>query len=149
MNCDSCKRKYTIEVKSSGFWATLFLLILPKCPFCILAYSSTIALCTTTPAMKDHSGFAVCLVVLSGFIVMISMVVRYKGLKTLVCLFLSGIGMILAIQAIANQTSMSGYYIGVFLIAFGLWLNGSLVSLVKFIIQKSKPPTIPTSFYKQ
>ncbi|MBK7372007.1 MAG: hypothetical protein IPJ09_11305 [Saprospiraceae bacterium] len=138
MQCNSCKKSHLIDTKSSGLWGTLLLILLPKCPFCVLAYSSTIALCSASPdlSMNDDFHYAIWLVGISGVAIAISLIMKYKGSKTLIAMLVVGIGLLVTMMSILNRAAFIQYYTGVILITLGTWFNGSMFSFIKFIFQK-------------
>ncbi len=138
MSCKSCKRKFFIDSSQSGIWATIALIILPKCPFCVLAYSSTVALCTLNPSPSAHSGQPVLtsliIVFISGFITLVSLKKRVSkpGIRYPIIISLTGFLMI--VFSLVFQLGPVLYYSSIAIIFIGIWINGSFHSFKQFIV---------------
>jgi xanthine/uracil permease len=129
-HCPPVNRKKSAK----GVWpllSGLFIAIIPKCSFCVLAYSSAITLCSGKQ-VYDHapqwtSYISVGLAVLTLFFILIN----YKGWRTILAtvLVLIGSGIILRAELITGQ--LDNYYLGVFVLLLGVWMNASFYYFMK------------------
>ena len=128
----NCQNNY---VKKSYSWLpALFIAIIPKCPFCIMAYSGALTLCTGTK-MYPHADTTTSYISIGlAVFVLLSILFNYKGHKTNYALFLTSIGMFLLIMSQFYWISEYLYYAGVGFLFFGIWYNGSF----SFFFQKYK-----------
>lgn len=111
--------------------SNLFLILLPKCSFCLLAYTSSILLCTrneTMVATSVHSSpltialtSAFCLFILGGILL------NRRGTRTRYALMLAliGIGGMLVSVTWGGGTFL--YYLSNALVFLGIWINGSFL----------------------
>lgn len=137
MSCKSCKRKLFIDNGQSGIWATIALIILPKCPFCVLAYSSTVALCTLNPSPSAHTNQPVLtsliIVFFSAFLTLVSIKNRVnkpgKHYPLIICLT----GFVMIVFSLVFQLGPVFYYSSIAIIFIGIWINGSFHSFKQFI----------------
>ncbi|MEL6986196.1 MAG: hypothetical protein AAGK97_00035 [Bacteroidota bacterium] len=130
-----CKHKKKNQFKDKSpllaFGSTFLLAIIPKCPFCIFAYSSAITLCsgsTVNNASVSKEWFYISLILLAITILIVS--INFKGLKTIISLLvilLGGTLLIFGDLFIIPMTSI----IGSLLLIIGVWINGSFMWFVK------------------
>ncbi len=127
MENHTCKNQcQNVSIKKFPSWLpALFIAIIPKCPFCIMAYSGAITLCSGTK-MYPHADttFSYISIGLAAF-VMLSILLNYKGNKTRYALTFTCIGMLLLVLSQFYWISEYLYYTGVGFLFFGIWYNGS------------------------
>ncbi len=137
-SCGTCKRdKKTVTKKSYSVITGLLLAILPKCPFCVMAYTSTAVLCgkDTLIEVKHHQysiltisiTAILCLLVIGGILF------NYRDIRTKYALTLAGLGALIILQSIIFSGGEQLYYVGVSLIFMAVWLNGSLFSFLRTV----------------
>jgi hypothetical protein len=143
--CGSCvaeKPKVKIS-KNAGLLTGFLLVLLPKCPLCIIAYSSTIMLCgkeasiistqTHTSLLSTGITLFFCLVILTCIFL------NYRDNRTKYSLGLAFTGSLLLVASTIWAIGPFMYYAGAIIIFTGVWLNGSML----FVINK-----IRTLIYK-
>jgi uncharacterized membrane protein YczE len=134
-NC-SCKKQQTRRVKNTlPIVLSVIIAILPKCPFCILGYSSVMTLCsgvhtTFLPSVGGYFPIIISLVVVSSFFL------NYKGQRTLVALFLAIVASLFIGVACFVNGGASLYYIGVMLLFAGVLYNGKWLYYQRFLKEK-------------
>jgi hypothetical protein len=138
-DCKPCKRKQPATVRKGnvGLFTGILLALLPKCPFCLMAYSSTIMLCGKSGTLVSKHYFTssasilitvlFCLMALSGIIF------NYRDNRTKYAIGLAAAGSIFIIVSVSATGGLPLYYGGVFFVFVGVWLNSSLMYFVKKI----------------
>jgi len=99
--------------------------LIPKCPFCILAYSSAITLCSGTTVYMHHPEWTSWISIILAVFTLMMVLVNYRGKRTLFAAFfvLLGSGLIVMCELYTGEIEV--YYYGVILLLFGVWLNAS------------------------
>lgn len=100
--------------------------VLPKCPFCIMAYTGAMSLCSGTMLYPNANSWTAYLILGIAALVLAGIAYNYKGNKTWLALVLATTGMIALVVGQFYLISQTIYYLGVGLLFFGIWVNGSL-----------------------
>jgi hypothetical protein len=133
-NCESCSKKQASPKKNYGVWVGLLLAVLPKCPFCIMAYSGTIMLCgKDAVTITTHTNTSLVTTLLTSVFCLLSIIGIYlnnRGARTKYALFTAIAGTIMVLTSVLWYGGLELYYSGVALIFAGVWLNGSLLYFV-------------------
>ena len=128
--------KYTLPgaKKKFSFFAGLLLALLPKCPFCFMAFSSTFILCDEAGTFTDtHTHSSSTTFLLSALfcgITFVGILFNYRDSRTRYALMLALAGSACILFSVAKGGGLALYYCGVAFIFYGVWLNGSLLFFV-------------------
>ena len=136
-DCKPCGRieKSLSHRNAASFMPGFLLVILPKCPFCFMAFSSTMLLCgegttmsaermyQSTPAIVLSALF--CLAAIAG----IAMVKR--DIRTFYALLLAMTGSVMVMTSVLKTGGIPLYYSGTAFIFLGVWLNTSLLYILR------------------
>lgn len=146
-NCDPCHTEAgTNKTKvRTGLLTGIALAVLPKCPFCVMAYSSTLLLCTEGAGMH-HGIFSstnlLIITVLFCAIALVSILLNYRDRRTAYAFLLAALGSAVIILSVTVTINLPLYYFGIALLFSGIWLNASLLSFVRKVKQYlAKPGT--------
>lgn len=130
-NCNSCTEVVKKPKGRLGILSFLFLVILPKCPFCIMAFTSTAMLCGEGINMEVsktyNSNLTIFTTALLGLITIASIILNRRGRRTWYALLLSVVGLGCLLFSVVKYGGQPLYYTGILLVFFGVWLNGSLM----------------------
>jgi len=129
LKSDSCncaikmnkKEKRTIFPLFTG----LLIAIMPKCPYCILAYSSAITMCSGAKLYPQLPGWSSYLLLGLATLTLLLILFNYKGKRTIAAATLVGIGSLLMFACQFFTFNMTHYYLGMFFLLFGVWVNAS------------------------
>ena len=144
-SCPS-KKKKSVSKSAYPLLSSVFIALLPKCHFCILAYSSAITLCSGTK-IYDHSPEWTSFVSIGlAALTLVFILINYRGKRTVFSAIMVIIGSILIIRTELYTGEIIEYYYGVFLLLIGVWVNASFYYFYyKFI----KPVFSFLPFYKR
>jgi hypothetical protein len=134
-----CPKKHANELpKFSSFIPGLLIALIPKCPFCILTYTSAITICST----KNLGGYAPhwtsWISIGFAFLTLIVTLYNYKGQRTWVAAGLICFGSSLIICSELFTGLLPTYYWGCGILIFGVWVNGSFLYFLRLILRDSR-----------
>lgn len=119
--------------------------LLPKCHFCMLAYSSAITLCSGTKIYNHSPAWTSYISISLALLTLALILVNYKGLRTLLAATLVIIGCLLISYSELKTGEIAFYYGGTFALLFGVWVNGSFYHFFRKFTEKKREFT-HTSF---
>jgi len=122
----ACKRRYIAA------WMPAFLVaILPKCPFCVMAYSGAVSLCSGKMLFPNSGSSSSVIILCLSALVILGITLNHRDGRTSIAFLLSCIGVALIAYAQFVDLSQAVYYLGVFLLFFAIWVNGSFLYFYK------------------
>ena len=111
--------------KSLSVLSGLAILLLPKCPFCILTFSSAITLCSGAKIYQHAPGWASFISIGLAALTLFLLAWNYKGARTLLAAGLVLAGSYFIISSELWTGELAEYYWGAFFLLLGVWVNGS------------------------
>ena len=133
--CKKNKRK--IQTQGLGFFTALMVALVPKCPLCIMAYSSAITLCSGKTVFDSEPTISSYLSIVLALSVVIFLLLNYKRNKTPLAILFAGTGIVCLFLSEWIIGEVAIYYIGTALLFFGVWYNASFLYFFNKI-KKSK-----------
>ena len=128
--------KGRIHKESASLGSILLIILLPKCPFCILSYTSAIAVCGSAGIPEAGLGNSFWLTAAWIGITLFSVGYNFKGKRTWNALGLSFLGSLcLLLPYFFQVESTSYFYTGAFLLLWGVWVNGSFTYFFQKLIR--------------
>ena len=149
--CAACegKKQYSNIRKNTGLFTNLFLVALPKCPLCIIAYSSTLMLCgkeETIISSQIHSSLiATGITIFFCAVVLVSLLLNYRDFRTKYAVALALAGSAMIISSTVFTLGPLIYFSGTGIIFSAIWLNGSMfyfLKKLKILVYKLQSPEI-------
>jgi hypothetical protein len=137
-DCKPCKKRNTVShgKKHAGLLTTILLILLPKCPFCLMAYSSTLILCGKAGGVSElthSSSTTIFITAFFCFTVLLSIILNYRDARTRYSFLLAAAGCFLIMYSVSVGGGLPFYYSGVILVFVGVWLNASLLYVIRKI----------------
>lgn len=133
-NCHCKHQKVRIAKRSSyPIFMGVLIALLPKCPFCVLAYSSAITMCgVNAQAPTWTSWISIGLAVIT----LIAILLNYRGWRTWLAVSFVLVGSILIMFSELSSGDLTHYYQGVVLLIFGVWMNASFLYFFRKIKER-------------
>ena len=127
--CSLIKSEKKSGMLSLGSW--LIIVLLPKCPLCLLSYSTAISLCGGKTIFQESVGWTSYIPILLAAFVIASFIYNFKGKKTLIAISIAILSCLIILYGEYITKSMTTYYIGVTALFFACWVNGSFSFFIK------------------
>lgn len=133
MGCtqNECQSKFNSNIKKKRsaypILVGILIAILPKCPFCIAAYSSAIVLCSGTKLYNQTPDWTNYISILLAFVTLLMILLNFRGKRTWFAAGLVVLGSSLIIGTELFTGELTNYYYGAFLLLMGVWVNASFM----------------------
>jgi membrane-bound ClpP family serine protease len=99
--------------------------LIPKCPYCILAYSSAITMCSGRKIYSHSPDWTSFLLLGLALLTLLLILFNYKGKRTITAAILVATGSALMFLSQFYTFSIYLYYLGTLLLLFGVWVNAN------------------------
>ena len=136
-NCHPTKK--VNRSSSASLFSTVVLIILPKCPICIMAYSSAITICGGPDMYLMSNNWVSYVPLVLALFINLMFLFNWRGQRTLYALTIAMVGFTLI--SLTHQLVLSPifYDLGAVLLLMSIWLNSSLISLLNKFRRKLRP----------
>jgi len=145
--CSTHKRSCSATKRDN--WASwlpgILIAILPKCPFCIMAYSGAVTLCSRNTLYPNAGGFPSYITIGLSLFILGILYINHKGKRTFYSLLIAGFGVLVLLISQFLYINRSLYYIAVIILLFGIWYNGSFFYFYKKFIYSIRDRFINTN----
>ncbi len=131
---DSGKR---VKATGSSWVSAVLIIIIPKCPFCIMAYSSAITMCGGPDMYMQGNNWVSYIPIFLAVFIIVMLLLNYRDVRTKYAIAMAFIGLIFVLLTHQTILTSTFYYYGTVLLMFSIWLNGSLFSLLRKLKSKS------------
>jgi hypothetical protein len=135
-----CTTHNKVRIKNPHypFLGSLLIVLLPKCPFCIMAYTSAITVCSAKSMSGYSPQWTSWISILLATLTFLIVAWNYKGRKTIVACALILVGVLLITQSELFSGLLTGYYWGSGLLILGVWVNGNFSSAVSMFASRTE-----------
>jgi hypothetical protein len=120
-SCDVCTPTSQFKYPSL---LSILILILPKCPFCFVAYTSAMTMCGSSALVSQHLDWAAYLAISLAIIVVFCIARNYRGIGTSRALILAIVGLLFVLSGLFQTENIISYYIGSILLLIAAFYNG-------------------------
>ena len=132
--CDTTEKVHTF--RNSSFFSSILVILLPKCPFCIMAYSSAITVCGGQSIYMDANNWVSYIPLILSFAILCLILLNHRGKRT----WLAASVATLSISSIllSHQLVIAPvfYDLGGAGLLIAIWMNGSLLHFSDFLSGK-------------
>jgi len=109
----------------------ILIAVLPKCPFCIAAYSSAIVLCSGHKIYNQSPDWTNFISIGLALLTLLMIVLNFRGKRTWLAAGLVIIGSCLIIRTELYTGALEEYYFGAVMLLAGIWVNSSFMYFYK------------------
>jgi hypothetical protein len=124
-----CEGKRKCNSNASRNWYSflpaVFIAIIPKCPFCILSYTSAITVCSSKGLGGYESNWVSWISIAFAAFTFFITLYNYKGQRTLISCLLILTGSSLIVYSELFTGLLQYYFWGSGVLVLGVWINGS------------------------
>ena len=138
-NCNCYSSKKINKASSASVLSTFLLIILPKCPFCVMAYSSAITICGGPDMYLTSNNWVSYVPLVLALFINLMLLLNWRGERTVNALIVAMIGFTFLLLTHQLILSSGFYNLGAVLLLLGIWLNGSLISILNKIRKTLNP----------
>ena len=141
---DCQAEKKITKFRPYGLFSGLLLLLIPKCPFCFLAFSSALLACSDQGIEHSsrffYSNITLILTTVFSLAALFSILLNYRRGRGHYAFLLAGLGNIAILLSVTTGGGITMYYCGTFLVLAGVLLTTGLWFLVVRIASYRKKP---------
>ena len=129
--CTKCTvQNKPVKKFQASFWSTLLIILIPKCPMCVMAYSSVITVCGGKSIYTAQNNWISFIPMVLSVLILFLLIKNYKDTRTVIAISLAAVGSLMLILVHQLVLTPDFYNPGAFLLFFSVWLNGSFLSFV-------------------
>ena len=139
-DCSKCESKKRVNLATrSSLLSGLLVVLIPKCPLCIMAYTSAITMCGSDAMATSGNNWLSYVPIALSLLIVGLIAFNRKGTRTWFALALAllATGLILATHQM--WLSADFYTYGTILLFFAIWLNSNYLHTLRFIQQRFSP----------
>lgn len=127
-SCASCHGEVTVRKQPKITWPStvlgILVFILPKCPFCVVAYTSSMAICGAPSIVNHHTDWGAWLAVGLAVVCIGSIARNYRGSGTRTAIVIALLGLAFLLAGLLTPNAMIWYYLGATCLFLGSLYNG-------------------------
>ena len=135
-NCKCHPSKNFNKARSASVLSTFLLILLPKCPFCVMAYSSAITICGGHDMYLMSNNWVSFVPLFLALFINLMLLSNWRGQRTILAIIVAMIGFTLILLIHQLMLSPDFYNFGAGLLLLGIWLNGSFISVLNRVRKK-------------
>ena len=125
----SCRCTSKVQLKDkkslSPILTGILIAIIPKCPLCIVAYSSALTMCSGAKLYHHAPTWTSYLLLGLALFTFIFILINYKGKRTIIASILVLLGSALILASQVYTFDVHHYYLGTLFLMIGVWVNAS------------------------
>ena len=133
-NCGKCADSTkSVTLTRSSLISGLLVVIIPKCPICVMAYTSAVTMCGGPDMYMHGNNWVSYIPILLALAIVTMIAFNWRGARSWFALTLATVGsffVVLTHQLIAGPEF---YTYGTILLFFSIWLNSNLLATIDYL----------------
>jgi len=125
--------KTKVWLNNSSILGKFFVILIPKCPICIMAYTSAITMCGGADVYYTQNNWVSYIPPVLSLVVTALILINRRGRVTFAAVLLSIAGSLIIILTHQLIIPSAWYNAGTLLLILAIWLNGSFSSFVSSV----------------
>ncbi|MFZ9047013.1 MAG: hypothetical protein ACO2ZZ_14235 [Cyclobacteriaceae bacterium] len=130
-DCNSCTTSKTNKISTgSSLFSALMVVIIPKCPICIMAYTSAVTMCGGPDMYMAENNWISFIPIFMSLVITGLILYNRKGWRTWLALAIAMLGGIFI--AMTHQLILPAkfYNVGTILLFLAIWFNSNFISFL-------------------
>lgn len=130
-DCNSCTTTKSTRISTgSSIVSALMVVIIPKCPICVMAYTSAVTMCGGPDMYLAENNWISYIPLLMSVLIIGLICYNHKGWRTWIALFIALIGA--SSIFLTHQLVLAGnfYHVGTILLFLAIWFNSNFISFL-------------------
>ena len=134
-NCKQCHKTQNklFRFKNTSYLSAILVIIIPNCPFCVMAYSSAITMCGGPDMYLESNNWVSYIpLFLSAFILGV-ILYNNRGIRTFYAFLVALTGFLLILLSHQLMIPAEFFNWGTMLLFLAIWMNSSLLSFLETV----------------
>lgn len=128
-DCISCTTSKTNKISTgSSLFSALLVVVIPKCPICIMAYTSAVTMCGGPDMYMAENNLISYTPILLSVVIMGLIFYNRKGWRTWIALVIAILGGCFVLLTHQLILPAKFYDVGTILLFLAIWFNGNFIS---------------------
>lgn len=130
----SCKKCFSVKrlsaFRSTSYLSTFLIILIPKCPLCIMAYSSAITMCGVQDLYMNSNNWVSYIPLLLSGVIITMIILNNRGVRTFFSATIASFGFLMILFAHQLLLPANFYNWGTILLIAAIWTNSSFMAFV-------------------
>lgn len=139
INCKKCHTHNTVVAEhGTSYLSALLIILVPKCPLCIIAYSSAITMCGTKDLSLNSHSWTFYIPIFLAALIITMILFNPRGRRTIVAAIIGLLGFVMILLTSEHLLSTQMYQVGTALLLIAVWTNSSFLSFLSALKSRIK-----------
>jgi len=129
-----CKKCYSFRrlsaYRGTSYISTLLIILIPKCPFCIMAYTSAITMCGAQDLYLNSNNWVSYIPLLLSGVIITMIMLNNRGVRTIFSGVIAFVGFLMILFTHQLFLPANFYNWGTILLVVAIWTNSNFMAFV-------------------
>ena len=133
-NCGKCvESNKGVAYTRSSLLSGLLVVIIPKCPICVMAYTSAVTMCGGPDMYLHGNNWVSYIPIILALGIAVMVLLNWRGLRSWFALAFAGVGLTCVILTHQILAGPEFYTYGTIMLFFSIWLNSNLLATIDYL----------------